>query len=283
MSLVLCAMNSDSRKLDLPLWPFITLDLLFLGLAFLMFKNMNHPLGALEAAEIILCAVGAAICFSLPFLRRNANDAALAQAEAVAGAVKEIQKLESVGQQINLATTQWQGVQEHATKTVDAAREVADSMAAEAKSFVEFLKKANESEKAHLRIEVDKLRRAEGQWLEVLVRIMDNIHALNLAAIQTGKANLIGQIGQFHNNCREAVRRIGLVPIVVEPDAAFDATTQDLFEGEKATDDSKVGQTVACGYTYQGQVVRKPVVLLQTGKTVKPEGHAQDILPGIAS
>ncbi|MGZ4974378.1 MAG: hypothetical protein ACXWDN_16585, partial [Limisphaerales bacterium] len=60
-------MNSDSRFPDLPLWPFIILDVLFLGLAFLMFKNTSRPLGAVEAAEIIICVVGAAICFSLPF------------------------------------------------------------------------------------------------------------------------------------------------------------------------------------------------------------------------
>ncbi len=276
-------MNSDSRFPDLPLWPFAVLDVLFLGLAFLMFKNTSRPLGAVEAAEIIICVVGAAICFALPFLRRNASATALAQAEAVAGAVNEIKKLESVGQQINHATSQWQGVQEHATKTVDAAREVADSMAAEAKSFVEFLKKANETEKTHLRTEVEKLRRAEGQWLEVFVRVMDNIYALNQAAIQSGKANLINQIGQFHNNCRESARRIGLVPVVAESGAAFDAKAQDLFEGEKAVANSKVGQTVACGYTFQGQIVRKPVVMLHNEKAAAPKGAAQDILPGIAS
>ena len=117
-------MNSESRRPDLPLWPFIILDLLFLGLAFVMFKTMSRPLGVWEAAEIILCAVGAAVCFSLPYLRRNANDIALAQADTVADAMKEIKKLDGLAQQIQLATNQWQGVQEHATKTVDAAREV---------------------------------------------------------------------------------------------------------------------------------------------------------------
>ncbi|MDB6059137.1 MAG: hypothetical protein JWO95_2981 [Verrucomicrobiales bacterium] len=283
MSLLLCAMNSESRRSELPLWPFIILDLLFLGLAYLMFKNMRQPLGAAEAAEIILCAVGAAICFALPFLRRHADETALAQVEAVAGAVNEIKKLETFGQQINLATSQWQGVQEQSTKTVAAAREVADGMAAEAKSFVEFLKKANDTEKTHLRTEVDKLRRAEGQWLEVLVRMMDNVYALHLAALQSGKSNLINQIGQFHNSCRDAARRVGLAPVVVEPGTAFDAKSLDLFEGEKASDDSKVGQTVACGYTYQGQIIRKPIVVLISEKAPEPKKPAEELLPGLTS
>lgn len=276
-------MNSESRKPDLPLWPFFILDVLFLGLAFLMFKNMPRPLGAAEAAEIILCAVGAAICFSLPFLRRNANETALAQAAVIADAVAEIKKLETLGQQIGQSTMQWQGVQEHATKTVDAAREVADGMAAEAKSFVEFLKKANESEKAHLRVEVDKLRRAEGQWLEVLVRILDSIHALNMAAIQTGKANLINQIGQFQRNCLDSARRVGLVPIVLEPGTAFDPRGHDLIEGEKPQDSANIAQTIACGYTFQSQLIRKPVVVLQTNEPSEKEKTAQDILPGLVS
>jgi molecular chaperone GrpE (heat shock protein) len=219
----------------------------------------------------------------LPFLRRNADENALAQAQMMVDAVNEIKKLETVAQQINGATSQWQGVQEHATKTVDAAREVADGMAAEAKAFVEFLKKANESEKTHLRLEIDKLRRAEGQWLEVVVRMMDHVHALNIAAIQTGKAQLISQIGQFYNNCRETARRMGLVPVFAEPGASYEEKAHDLFEGEKAGETAKVGQTVACGYTFQGQLIRKPVVLLQTDKAIEVEGAAQDVLPGIAS
>lgn len=287
MSLLFRPMNSENRRPGLPFWPFVILDVLFLGMAVVIYKNAAKPLTSVEAGLVITCVIGAAICVALPFMRRNADEAAMAQAEVVANAVAEIKKLETFGQQINSATAQWQGVQEHATKTVDAAREVADSMAAEAKSFVEFLKKANESEKSHLRVEVDKLRRAEGQWLEVLVRMMDNIWALNMAAAQTGKANLINQIGQFSNACRDAARRVGLIPVVVEPGVEYDANAQQLFEGEKASDGAKVGATVACGYTFQGQVIRKPVVVLHAEKpvekSVEKDKSAQDVLPGLTT
>jgi hypothetical protein len=276
-------MNSESRRHGLPFWPFIILDILFLGMAVVIYKSAHQPFVPIEAGLVIACVVGAAFCIALPFLRRNADESAMAQAEVIANAVAEIKKLETVAQQINGATTQWQGVQEHATKTVDAAREVADSMATEAKAFVEFLKKANESEKSHLRVEVDKLRRAEGQWLEVLVRIMDNVYALNQAALQSGKANLISQIGQFHKGCCESARRVGLTPIVVEAGSAYEDKAQDLFEGEKATDGAKVGLTIACGYSFQGQTIRKPVVMLHAEKAVEKSGAAQDVLPGIAS
>jgi hypothetical protein len=276
-------MNSENRRPGLPFWPFVILDVLFLGMAVVIYKNAHQPFVPIEAGLVVTCVVGAAFCIALPFLRRNSDEAALAQNESIGDAVKEIKKLEQVAQQIGAATTQWQGVQEHSTKTVAAAREVADGMAAEAKSFVEFLKKANDSEKSHLRVEVDKLRRAESQWLEVLVRLMDNIHALNQAAIQTGKANLIAQIGQFHTTCCDAVRRMGLVPFGPEAGEAYDPKAHDLFEGEKAVDNAKVGLTVGSGYTFQGQMIRKPVITLQTGKTVaKVADSSQDVLPGIS-
>lgn len=284
MSLLFRLMNSENRRHGLPFWPFIILDVLFLAMAVVIYKNAHQPFVPIDSALIITCVVGAAFCIAVPFLRRNADEHAMAQAELIANAVAEIKKVESVAQQINGATTQWQGVQEHATKTVEAAREVADGMATEAKAFVEFLKKANESEKTHLRLEVDKLRRAEGQCLEVLVRVMDNIYALNQAALQSGKPNLIDQVGQFHNSCRDVARRVGLLPIMVEPGTAYDGKTQDLFEGEKASDGAKVGLTVACGYTFQGQTIRKPVVMLLAKKAVEKSASAQDaLLPGIAS
>jgi hypothetical protein len=285
MSLMFRPMNSEIRRSGLPFWPFIILDVLFLGMAVIIYKNAHQPFVPIEAGLVIACVVGAAFSIAMPFLRRNADETAMAQTQAIAEAVKGIQSIDQVAQQISTATTQWQGVQEHATKTIDAAREVADSMAAEAKSFVEFLKKANESEKSHLRVEVDKLRRAEGQWLEVMVRMMDNVHALNQAAIQSGKANLINQIGQFQNACRDTSRRIGLVPFYADPGTAYDEKAHELFEGEKATADAKVGLTVACGYTFQGQIIRKPVVALQNNKAIatEPAAPAQDILPGISS
>ena len=76
---------------------------------------------------------------------------------------------------------------------------------------------------------------------------------------------------------------MGLVPIVPEPGAAYDSKAHDLFEGEKAADGAQIGQAVACGYTFQGQLVRKPVIVLQTQKRVEKEPVAQDILPGLVS
>ena len=60
-------------------------------------------------------------------------------------------------------------------------------MTGEVRQFTEFMQKMNDSEKAALRLEVEKLRRGEGEWLQVLVRILDHVFALHAAAVRSGE------------------------------------------------------------------------------------------------
>ena len=85
-------------------------------------------------------------------------------------------------------------------------------MATEVHTFTEFQQKMNDGEKTALRLEVEKLRRAEGEWLQVLARILDHIFALHNAA-QSGKPEVTEQIAQFQNACRDVARRVGLVQL----------------------------------------------------------------------
>src|SRR5207249_2779836 len=182
---------------------------------------------------------------------------------------------------INLATSNWQAAHEQANKTVEAAREIAESITAEARSFSEFLKKANETEKNHLRLEVDKLRRAENEWLQILVRIMDHIFALNQAAARSGQTNLVKQLGQFQNACRDVARRVGLVPFVAIPGEPYDPKVHQLADAKVVpATAARVDETIATGYSFQGQLVRPALVTLQTSpaadqleETAKPPGE----------
>jgi len=63
----------------------------------------------------------------------------------------------------------------------------------------------------HLELETAKLRRAEGDWLQVTVRILDHVFALYVAAARSGQPRLAEQIAAFQNACRDAARRVGLV------------------------------------------------------------------------
>jgi len=68
--------------------------------------------------------------------------------------VEQIHGLEQIAGQISGATAQWQTIQEQSAKTAGAAREISERMTAEAAAFGEFLQKANDGEKANLRLEI---------------------------------------------------------------------------------------------------------------------------------
>lgn len=214
-------------------------------------------------------ALGAALSV-WPFVLEYQAAARLAEAEGVAGIVGQIQQLDAIAEHIRNATAQWQSVQESSDKTRAAAAEIAERMTAEARAFSEFMGKANDSEKATLRLEVDKLRRAEGDWIHIAVRILDHVYALHRAGVRSGQPELVSQLNHFQNACRDAARRIGLVPYVGAPDEPFDERRHHLPDGEKAAAGAVIEDTVAAGYTFQGQLLRPALVRLRNGEAAGP-------------
>ncbi len=208
-----------SQRTDprLPKLPFVLADIALLGVAYLIFWRSEAPM---TPWGMLFCTVsvglGALLCVA-PFLLEYRATMKLSEADRLAQAVLQIENIEIIGRQINLATANWQAAHEQANKTVETARDIGERIAAEAQSFSEFLKKSNEREKNHLRLEVDKLRRVESEWLQVLIRILDHVFALNQAAVQSGQNHLVNQLGQFQNACRDIERRVGLAPFVALP------------------------------------------------------------------
>jgi len=266
----------------LPKLPFVVADIGLLGVACLIFRNGHAPM---TPWDMFFCAasvaLGAVLCVA-PFLLEYRAAMKLTEADRLANAVLQIENIEIIGRQINHATANWQGAHEQANKTVDAAREIAESITAEARSFSEFLKKANEAEKNNLRLEVDKLRRVESEWLQILVRILDHIFALNQAAVRSGQASIVTQLGQFQTACRDIARRVGLVPFVAIPGEPFDPKTHQLNDAKVVPEETaRVAETIATGYSFQGQLVRPALVALQASPaadqpepTVKPSRAA---------
>ena len=128
--------------------------------------------------------------------------------------------------------------------------------------YCKFMQKANDGEKATLRLEVEKLRRGEHEWLNVIVFMLDHIFALNRAAERSGQENLIKQLGHFQNTCRDAARRVGLAPVLAAAGEAFDPQKHQLPEGEVPAG-GVIGEIVASGYSYQGKLIRSVIVTLQ--------------------
>ena len=125
------------------------------------------------------------------------RDVKAIEVNALGAVAEKIQNLEKLAAQIGSATNQWLEVQAQAEKTAAGAKQIADKMAAEVREFSEFMQKMNDSEKAALRLEVEKFRRGEAEWLQVLVRIFDHIFALHAAAARSGQPKLAEQIAQF--------------------------------------------------------------------------------------
>ncbi len=257
-------MTNDSQSP--PLWPFLLVDALFLGVAVLLLELGHRPLLWWEAAGLILCAAAGAGVFLTPFLRRSANSQTLAQAEKLADAAGKIQKLDELANQISNSTAQWQAVQDTAAKTAQTATDLAQNMAAEAKAFTEFLQKANDAERAHLRLEAEKLRRNETEWLQIVIRLLDQVYALFQAALQSGQPALAEQIGHFQNACRDISRRAGLAVVTPLAGEPFDPKRHQLIHDDDAEENALVLDTLAPGYTYQGQLVRRALVRLQEAK-----------------
>ena len=247
-------------------WPFFLGDVLLLGLAgFISFKS-ETPMGHWELAACVICvAVGAWIAV-IPFLKQYQAELKLAESDNLVSAVAQIKNLEQLAAQIGYATSQWQTIREAADKTSAAAKDIAQGMAAEVKSFNDFIQQSNEGEKATLRLEVEKLRRAEVDSLQVMVRMLDHVFALQQAAARSRQTGVAEQLGKFQAACHDAARRIGLAPFVVAPGEPFDEPRHQPVEaGEtKPPADATVEDTIASGFTFQGRLIRPAMVRLKS-------------------
>ena len=255
---------SDVNAPSLPKWPFFLGDALLLGMAGFIGYQSKFVLGHWELCFVVLCVIGGALLGIAPFLLEYDALVKLTESGSLTTAMAQLRNLEAIAGQISGATGRWQNAQDAADKTSLAAREIADRMTAEVKSFTEFMQRANDSERANLRLEVEKLRRAEADWLQVLVRTLDHVFALHQGALRSGQPGLIEQMGHFQNACRDAARRVGLMPFAADEAGPFDPQRHQLLEGTPPpASDAVVSETIATGYTFQGQLIRPALVRLR--------------------
>ena len=254
-------------------WPFLLGDGVLLIYAYTIALRVTFSLG--EALLVgAMVAIGAALG-ALPFVLEYRAFCKVAEVNALGAALEQIQNLERIGAQISAATDQWgrmeEAVERHSAKTVASSQEIAERMAKEVREFNEFMQKINDTEKATLRLEVEKSHRSEKEWLQVLVRILDQIFVLHNAAARSGQAELAAQIGNFQNACCGVARRVGLASFEAEPDKPFDPNSHQVSGDDKPAEGALVAETVAPGYTYQGRLVRSALVRTKGKETPKIE------------
>lgn len=271
----------DFKELKVPKWPFLLGDAFMLGLAYYIYWQGKLPLDRWEICALGICVALGALLGIMPYLleyRAVIKYGALIkliETSSLCAATEKIQNLESCVAQISSASDQLQSAQTAADKTAGLARDITERMAAEVREFTAFMQKAGEGEKATLRLEVEKLRRAEGDWIGVLVFILDHVFALTRAAERSGKENLIAQLNQFQGAVRDAARRVGLTPVLATPGEPFDAQKHQLPEGKTAPAGATVSETIATGYTYQGRMLRPTLVHVAESEATSaaPEGQ----------
>jgi molecular chaperone GrpE (heat shock protein) len=255
-------------------WPFLLAGLLLLVTGFAVIFKAEHPISSLEFCMIIGCVALAAVLACLPYILEYRATGKLIEINAVGTATGQLRDLQKYAEQIASATERWAQVQEatkgNTDKTVAAAAEIAGRITEEVREFNEFQVKLNDTEKGALRLEVEKMRRAEGEWLQVLARILDHIFALHNAASRSGNPELSDQIGNFQNACRDAARRVGLAAFGAAPGEAFDARKHRAHGAETPPADAVIAETLAAGMTYQGRLVRPALVRLQDGNGPGP-------------
>ena len=209
---------NDSKHWTVPKWPFLLGDALLLAAAYFLIQQAPHPIGRWEIVTAAACVALGAVLGALPFILDYRAIVKVIEAGALGAIAEKIQNLEKLAAQISAATNEWLNVQTQAEKISNGAKEIADKMAGEVREFSEFMQKMNDSEKAALRLEVEKLRRGEAEWLQVLVRILDHVFALHAAAARSGQPKLAEQIANFKTpaatpraasaSCRSAPRRM---------------------------------------------------------------------------
>ena len=247
-------------------WPFYLGDLLLVGVAAVFIFRGDGPLSVWAMFACVVAVGGGAWLAVTPFLVEYRAANRIAESANLQAALERFANLETLANQIQNATGRWQTAQEQADKTVATAGEIAGRISTEAKAFVDFLQKTNDGEKANLRLETEKLHRAEGESLQVITRILDHVFALHQAGVRSGQPGLIEQLGQFQNACRDAARRLGLVPFAVPPDDLFDEKVHQLADpSQPLPPASRVADTIATGYTCQGQLLRRALVTLCPG------------------
>jgi molecular chaperone GrpE (heat shock protein) len=270
---------SDQKVGRLAKWPFVFADVFLLSVAYGIYRQSPTPMGAWPMAVAALCVIFAALAAMAPFVLEQRAAVRMAEVASLTEVMEEMKTVHELSAQIANATSLWQSVQEHADRTVSSVKEITSKASGEAQALAQTMQRLNDGEKATMRVEVDKLRRAESEWLQVLVRVMDHVFAVHQAAMRSGKPGLIEQMDLFQSACRDAARRVGLAPFSAEPGEVFDNGRHQWMDPKtNGKPGSAVGETVAAGYTFRGQIIRPALVSPLTGGEPAPAGPDQDTL-----
>lgn len=253
---------SDQSK-RIAKFPFVIGDLLLLAMAGWIIWDSGGLPGGYLLLTVVGCLVVGMFFSVLPFLLDYRAELKREEINEFQNVSEQLKSLTQLEEHIRHATSQWQSIQDHCLKTVEDAGQIGKSMTEESQRFAEVMQSMNVSEKEHLRVEVEKLRRGERDWLQALVRVLDHVFSLHKAAIQSGQQKLIQQITNFQHAVTDVVRRMGLVQHNAEIGSIYNSELHQILNNENEQfNEAAVAETLAPGFTFQGRMVRLPLVRL---------------------
>lgn len=254
--------------------PFLIMDLLLIvGCSWMVWQALP-PKETIDHVVLIAGIVGWIFAASLgiyPWIAEFKAQNRFEENKSLGDAVAQIKRLEDVGSRVQAASTMWQGAHDSAAKVVTTAKEIQEKIHADSKDFMGFVERVNSEEKKHLKLELEKMRRAETEFLQVTVRLLDHTFALNQAAARSGQPHLIGQLGNFQNACRDAARRIGLIAFVPAEGEKFDNRAHQTEPPSEPAADATITEVLASGYTFQGQLLRRALVRVSAAEAAPEE------------
>lgn len=261
-------------------WPFFLADLVLLYFAMVAMNHLGTPPGAAMVLVFVLAVALAGVLSVLPFLLEYRAALRLMESSNLDDAVSRIQQVEQLAGRIDRATSHWQTAHQLAEKTTATAGEIAARMAVEGRAFAEFMEKSQDAEKSRMRLEIEKMRRSEGEYLQIVTALLDHVFALQQAGARSGQPHLIEQLGHFQAACCDLTRRIGLVPFVPAINEPFNAEAhQPVDRQSDIPAGARIVQIAATGYTYQGQLLRRALVVVAAPGENDPETMTHSFAP----
>ena len=262
-------MATPFAPLKIAKWPFILGQVLLLGLAYFIVRHSPHPISSSEVLLCFVIAVVGALVGVLPFLLDYRIMGRQIDAQAMGEVAEKLQHLKTLSAQIISATNEWTNVHTQAEKTSNGAKAIADRMTEEVRQFAEFMQKMNDAEKSTLRLEADKARRSEGEWLQTVVHILDHVYAMTSAASRSNQPQVAAQLENFQNACRSTARRMGLAPFAPAAGEPYDPDRHQVIGDGKPAPGAVVSDTVGTGYTFQGRLLRPAIVKIREAASEK--------------
>lgn len=248
-------------------WPFLLGDVLLLLLAYGIHQSAGANFDGIYALALVACVCFGAWLAVYPFVLDHRAALRLQESAALTSATEKIAELHRVSDAIAAASTQWQAVQDGATHIAKTSADIAQRMDTSAKDFTEFMKQSNDTEKARLRLAVEKLQRAEREWVEIVVATLDQSFFLLQAAVRSGKPGVSDNIGKFHRDCRDIAKRAGVILHESAVGTIFDPAKHRLADDSSPPAGSTVHEVLAPGVSFQGQAVRPELVSIAPTST----------------